>query len=66
MRGQCTFQQDATGNASWLQITGGDALLPAGSQTSPLGLHVMDYNVDQGDLLGLLAAQSSTWLAAKH
>ena len=52
------------GNASWLQITGGAALLPASSQTSLLGLHVMDYNVDQGDLFALLAAQSSAWLAA--
>ena len=66
LRGQCASQTDASGNASWLQITGGAALLPASSQVSPLGLHVVDYNIDQGDLFALLAAQSSAWLAAKH
>jgi hypothetical protein len=66
LTGQCQFRQDSAGNASWLQITGGDTLFPASSHTSGLGLHVVDYNVALGDLVELAGRQSQTWLAARR
>jgi hypothetical protein len=64
LTGQCSFKQDSSGNSTWLQVTGGDALFPASTKTSALGLHVVDYNVALGDLGNLVAAQSTAWLAA--
>ena len=58
--GQCTYQ----GGSSWLQITGDTGLFPSSTQTSSIGLHVVDYNIDQGDLTALVARQASAWLAA--
>ena len=66
LTGQCQFRQDSAGNASWLQITGGDTLFPASSHTSALGLHVVDYNVALGALVQLAAQQAQTWLAARR
>jgi hypothetical protein len=65
LTGECRFRQDSAGNASWLQITGGDTLFPASSHTSALGLHVVDYNVALGDLVQLAGRQAQTWLAAR-
>ena len=58
--GQCTYQD----GVSWLQITGDTGLFPSSSQTSGIGLHVVDYNIDLGDLTALVARQASAWLAA--
>jgi hypothetical protein len=58
--GQCTYQD----GVSWLQISGDTGLFPSSSQTSGLGLHVVDYNVDLGDLTALVAQQAAAWLAA--
>jgi hypothetical protein len=58
--GRCTYQD----GASWLQITGDTGLFPSSTQTSGLGLHVVDYNIDLGDLTALVARQAAAWLAA--
>lgn len=58
--GQCTYQN----GANWLQITGDTGLFPSSAQTSGLGLHVVDYNIDLGDLTALVARQAAAWLAA--
>lgn len=63
LTGQCRTQTDAAGTASWLQVDGGAALFPAGSSTSTLGLHVVDYNVALGDLVELAGLQSAQWTA---
>jgi Protein of unknown function (DUF3089) len=64
--GQCAFVATSTGNASWFEITGDTSFLPSASSGGSLGLHVADYNLDLGDLSGLLAAQSTTWLANQN
>lgn len=61
--GQCRFHEEATGNWSWLQITG-DGLFPPLTETSPLGLHVLDVSLTLGNLTALVAAQSTAWRAA--
>ena len=58
--GQCSYQD----GSSWLQVTGDTGLFPSSAQTSSLGLHVVDYNVDLGDLTALVAKQATAWLAA--
>lgn len=63
LTGQCRVQVDASGTASWLQVTGGASLFPAESSTSGLGLHVVDYNVALGDLTELAGLQSAQWTA---
>lgn len=63
LTGQCRTQTDAAGTASWLQVDGGGSLFPAGSSTSALGLHVVDYNVALGDLVELAGLQSAQWTA---
>jgi hypothetical protein len=64
LTGQCSFTQDSSGNSTWLQVTGGDALFPSSTKTSTVGLHVVDYNVALGDLVNLVSAQSTAWIAA--
>lgn len=63
LTGQCRVQADSAGTASWLQVDGGGSLFPAGSSTSALGLHVVDYNVALGDLVELAGLQSAQWTA---
>jgi hypothetical protein len=63
LTGQCRVQTDAAGTASWLQVEGGSSLFPAGSSTSALGLHVIDYNVALGDLVELAGLQATQWTA---
>jgi len=58
--GRRTYQD----GSSWLQVTGDTGLFPSSAQTSSLGLHVVDYNVDLGDLTALVAKQATAWLAA--
>jgi hypothetical protein len=60
--GQCRFVEDAGGNWSWLNVTGGDALLPPGASTSTLGLHNPELNLTHGNLAALVAAQTEAWL----
>ena len=64
LQGQCQSVDDAGGNAAWLQVTGDTSLFPAqgGTGNTGLGLHVMDYNVDLGNLVQLAVAQSAAWL----
>lgn len=62
LTGQCRYAPGAGGSSSWLHITGGD-FLPASASTSPLGLHVADYNLTLGNLKALLTAQSTAWKA---
>jgi hypothetical protein len=65
LTGRCTVTRDSDGNTtSWLQVSGGNALFPTSTRTSGLGLHVLDYNVALGDLVGLATQQSRSWLAA--
>lgn len=63
LTGQCRYDEETGGNSSWLQIDGGTDILPASASSSPLGLHVVDYNLALGDLTNLLAAQSAAWKA---
>jgi len=64
LQGQCESVDDSSGNAAWLQVTGDTGVFPAqgGTGNTGLGLHVMDYNVDLGNLVQLAAAQSTAWL----
>lgn len=60
LSGRCSFTGDATTNNSWLQISDHSGLLPDTSD-SALGLHVVDYSIDLGDLRALLATQVERW-----
>ena len=60
-----SYTEDGDRSASWLQVTGGDELFPEGARTSPLGLHVVDYNLTLGDLTELVRVQSAAWLARR-
>nr|CEL22525.1 hypothetical protein [Kibdelosporangium sp. MJ126-NF4] len=62
VQGQCRYQQDASGSASWVQVTGGTTWFPASAPTSSSGLHMVDFGLQQGDLVNLVRAQSLTWL----
>jgi len=62
IQGQCMSVDDSSGNATWLQITGRTDLFPAPGSSSGLGLHVVDYNVDLGNLVALAGAQSTAWV----
>ena len=64
LSGRCSFAGDATTNSSWLQISDHSGLLPDTSD-SALGLHVVDYSVDLGDLRTLLTAQAERWAATR-
>jgi Protein of unknown function (DUF3089) len=65
--GQLTATCRDTGGASWLQIDHSQQGTALGNaaivQTlGPLwGLHLLDFNADQGDLINLVAAQASSW-----
>jgi hypothetical protein len=65
--GQVTGTCMNTGGASWLQI---DEPHPgvAGKRVSLVqtlgptwGLHLLDFNIDQGDLVNLVSAQAASW-----
>ncbi|MFD9887822.1 DUF3089 domain-containing protein [Amycolatopsis sp. NPDC059027] len=60
--GQCLFREYPGGNASWLQVRGGDAQIGGPGTGQGLGLHVKDFNLALGDLTALVAAQSAEWL----
>jgi hypothetical protein len=64
LSGRCAFAGNADANSSWLQIIDHEGLLPDTSG-SALGLHVVDANVDLGDLRALLAAQAGRWAATQ-
>lgn len=59
--GGCASARDSVGTADWLQLATGQSLFPDSARTSGLGLHVADFNVAQGDLIRLVAAQSAAW-----
>ncbi len=61
LEGHCAFSGDTTTNSSWLQVDDPTGLLPDTS-TSALGYHVVDANVDLGDLRALLTAQITRWM----
>jgi hypothetical protein len=65
--GQVTGTCMDTGGASWLQI---DEPHPgvAGKRVSLVqtlgptwGLHLLDFNIDQGDLVNLVTAEAASW-----
>jgi len=60
--GQCLFRSYTGGNASWLQVRGGDAEVGAVAAGAGMGLHVKDFNLSLGDLGLLLGAQSREWV----
>ncbi|MGW1376078.1 DUF3089 domain-containing protein [Streptomyces sp. NPDC002446] len=67
LQGECHLHESAEGTASWLQISGDTAAFTEPGTKSPLsGLHVIDFNVAQGDLTRLVRAQSTTWQARDH
>jgi hypothetical protein len=65
--GQLTGTCRQENGASWLQIdhpvqgtAGNDA--PVAETLGPdWGLHLYDFNVDQGDLIALVSQQAATW-----
>jgi hypothetical protein len=65
--GQVTGTCMNTGGASWLQIDEPHPGVPGKRvplvQTAgPIwGLHVLDFNIDQGDLINLVSAQAASW-----
>ncbi|MFJ1578723.1 DUF3089 domain-containing protein [Streptomyces sp. NPDC088182] len=62
LTGECTHATDGTASADWLQVGGDLSHFPASAPAGLTGLHAMDFNVAQGDLVALAAAQTRAWL----
>ncbi|MFD9307768.1 hypothetical protein ACFWCB_34695, partial [Streptomyces sp. NPDC060048] len=65
LTGECTHATDGTVSADWLQVGGDLSHFPASAPAGLTGLHVMDYNVAQGDLTALATAQARAWLDSR-
>ncbi|MEV0071200.1 DUF3089 domain-containing protein [Amycolatopsis sp. NPDC050768] len=63
--GACEFRTVPGGTASWLQLSGGDALVGPPS-SGGLGLHVDDFSLTLGDLTALVDAQTAQWEAVSR
>ncbi|MFE4017392.1 DUF3089 domain-containing protein [Streptomyces sp. NPDC059101] len=64
LKGECRLQKTAHGTTSWLQISGDTSAFTEPNTKSLLsGLHVVDFNVAQGNLTRLARAQSAIWQA---
>jgi Protein of unknown function (DUF3089) len=65
--GQVTGTCMDSGGASWLQIdephpgVAGKRVSLAQTLGPTWGLHLLDFNIDQGDLIDLVAAEAGTW-----
>ncbi|WP_269855513.1 DUF3089 domain-containing protein [Streptomyces sp. RPT161] len=67
LNGRCELRRNAHGTTSWLQVSGDTAsFTEPGTRSLLSGLHVIDFNVAQGDLVRLAAEQSRTWTAHHH
>ncbi|MFI6768192.1 DUF3089 domain-containing protein [Streptomyces sp. NPDC050355] len=67
LKGECQLRKSAHGASSWLQVSGDTSAFTEPNAKSPLsGLHVIDFNVAQGNLTRLVHAQSTAWLARHH
>ncbi|MFB6977881.1 DUF3089 domain-containing protein [Streptomyces scopuliridis] len=62
LKGECTHATDGTVSADWLQVSGDLSYFPASAPAGLSGLHAMDFNVAQGDLIALATAQTHAWL----
>lgn len=60
--GQCLLRSTGGGNASWLQVRGGDAVVGSAGTGAGMGLHVKDFNLSLGDMVTLVRAQTREWL----
>ncbi|MFE4642051.1 DUF3089 domain-containing protein [Streptomyces sp. NPDC056730] len=65
LTGECAHATDGTVSADWLQVGGDLSHFPASAPAGLTGLHVMDYNVAQGDLTALATAQARAWLDSR-
>ncbi|MFE6690987.1 DUF3089 domain-containing protein [Streptomyces sp. NPDC057743] len=64
--GQCRLNKTGHSTTSWLQVSGDTAAVTEpGAHSILSGLHVIDFNVAQGDLTRLVRAQSNAWLASR-
>jgi hypothetical protein len=61
--GRCRHSGTAEDNATWFQVDNSAALFPR-QAISSLGLHTVDFNVTQGDLVELISAQTFLWVFA--
>jgi hypothetical protein len=50
---------------AWLQIEGGDDVLPISAANDAVGLHLIDYGVALGTLQTLVKAQTAAWLSGR-
>jgi hypothetical protein len=64
LSGRCRYQEDWTGNWSWLNVSGDVGLFPPLVEYSQFGLHNVDVNLALGNLTALVAAQSQAWRVA--
>jgi hypothetical protein len=61
---RCASSTDAAGTADWLQVEGPDDVVGA-PKSGGIGLHVLDWTVELGDLTELARRQSAAWVAGR-
>ncbi|MER8069970.1 DUF3089 domain-containing protein [Streptomyces sp. NPDC094034] len=66
LTGECAHATDGVVSADWLQVGGDLSYFPASAPAGLTGLHAMDFNVAQGDLIALTEAQTRAWLERRN
>ncbi|MFE2843303.1 DUF3089 domain-containing protein [Streptomyces scopuliridis] len=66
LTGECAHATDGTVSADWLQVSGDLSHFPASAPAGLTGLHAMDFDVAQGDLIALATAQTRAWLDRRN
>ncbi|MFE2636506.1 DUF3089 domain-containing protein [Streptomyces scopuliridis] len=66
LTGECAHAVDGTVSADWLQVSGDLSHFPASAPAGLTGLHAMDFDVAQGDLIALATAQTRAWLDRRN